>query len=191
MSSVSTTRADSSPAFAIHSPTTAPEGSRDALTRLESAVGTIPNLAATMAGSPALIQGFVSLREINNTASGLNAQERELLFLANASANECNYCRTIHSIFASKTGLSAEIIEAVKQEKPLGDSRLNALVAFGRSVVKNRARLDPTEILTFLSAGYQPGHVLDVVACLAQSIMANYTSHIAHVEFDEFLKPKN
>lgn len=191
MSSGSTMRADNSPTFAIHSLNSAPEGSRDALKRLESAVGAIPNLAATMAGSPALIQGFVGLREINNTASGLNAQERELLFLVNASANECNYCRTIHSIFASKTGLADETIEAVKHEKPLEDSRLNALVAFGRSVVKNRARLDPTEVERFLEAGFQKGHVLDVVACLAQSIMANYTGHITHVEFDEFLKPQN
>lgn len=191
MSSVSTMREDSSVAFAIHSITSAPEGSRDALKRLESSVGAIPNLAATMAGSAALIQGFVSLREINNAASGLNAQERELLFLSNATANQCSYCQTIHSVFASKTGLSAEIIEAVRQEKPLEDSRLNALVAFGRSVVKNRARLEPAEVRTFLAAGYQPGNVLDVVACLAQSIMANYTSHITHVELDEFLKPKN
>jgi uncharacterized peroxidase-related enzyme len=180
----------SSAGFPIFTQDTAPDGSRDALKRLQASVGVVPNLAATMAGSPALIQGFVNLREINGEASGLTAQERELLFLTNAAVNQCKYCQAVHSMFAGKAGVPPEVIDAVKRGEVLHDARMNALVTFGRSVVKSGARVEPAEVRAFLSAGFEKGHVLDVVACLAQSIMANYTNHIANVEFDEFLKPK-
>jgi hypothetical protein len=36
----------------------------DGLRTLQSAVGPIPNLAATMAESPALLHGFLALREL-------------------------------------------------------------------------------------------------------------------------------
>jgi uncharacterized peroxidase-related enzyme len=190
MTSSSAQRTDSA-TFEAFTKEDAPEGSRAALKQLEQSVGAIPNLAATMAGSPALIQGFVNLREINGKESCLSGQERELLFLTNAVSNDCSYCQAVHSMFAAKTGLQPDVIQAVKRGKPLKDSRQNALVTFGRSVVENKARLHPADVQAFLSAGFQKGHILDVVSCLAQSIMANYTNHIANVEFDEFLKPQD
>jgi AhpD family alkylhydroperoxidase len=101
-----THQADSASTFEIFTKEAAPEGSRGgALKRLEQSVGAIPNLAATMAGSPALIQCFVNLREINAKESGLSGQEKELLFLTNAVANGCSYCQAVHSMFAAKAGL--------------------------------------------------------------------------------------
>ena len=176
--------------FEIFTMESAPEGSRDALTRLQQSIGLIPNLAATMAGSPALIQGFVDLREINGRESALSGQERELLLLCNALANDASYPQVFHSAMAAKAGLSPETIDAVRRESPLKDSRQGALVTFGRLVVKNRGKVQQADVQSFLRAGFQRRHILDVVACLAQSIMANYADNIASVEFDEFLKPK-
>jgi len=158
--------------------------------RLQHSVGLIPNLAATMAGSPALIQGFVDLREINERESALSGQERELLLLCNAVANDSIYPQAFHSVMAAKAGLSPDTIDAVRREGRLNDSRQDALVTFGRLVVKNRGRVQQADVQSFLAAGFQRRHVLDVVACLAQSIMANCADNIAGVEFDEFLKPK-
>src|SRR5688572_18903265 len=42
----------------------APEGAGQALARLKQSAGVVPNLAATMAESPALIDAFVTLREV-------------------------------------------------------------------------------------------------------------------------------
>ena len=41
--------------FTIHTAASAPDGSRDALAALEQNIGFIPNLAATIAGSPVAI----------------------------------------------------------------------------------------------------------------------------------------
>lgn len=174
--------------FAIYTSQNAPEGSRPALRQLEETVGLIPNLAATMAGSPALIDGFVTLRGIIQKNSSFTPGELELIFLTNAAANECNYCQSIHSMFAQKAGISDEVIKAVRSEKPLDDSRRDALVKFARSVAKHKGQITSDELQNFLAAGFEKTHVLDIVACFSQSIMANYTNHIAKVKLDEFLK---
>ena len=59
----------------------------------------MPNLAATMAGSPALVCGFVDLR--NTLAGGeLTGAEREIVALATSIENDCGYCMAAHSTFA-------------------------------------------------------------------------------------------
>jgi len=89
----------------------APEASRDALQRIARAVGGIPNLAAVMAHSPSLIEGFVTLREIIRRNADFTPLERELIFLANASANGCEYCQAVHATFAAGAGVAPETIE--------------------------------------------------------------------------------
>ena len=50
--------------YTLHTLESAPEMAADALRTLQSTVGLIPNLAATMAESPALLNGFLALREL-------------------------------------------------------------------------------------------------------------------------------
>jgi hypothetical protein len=59
--------------YALHTPESAPERAREALRTLRATVRVIPNLAATMAESPALLRGFLTLRELYAT-TGLLAQ---------------------------------------------------------------------------------------------------------------------
>ncbi len=174
--------------FEMYTPENAPVNSKAALDRLKQSVGAIPNLAATMAGSGALIEGFVTLREIVNKTVGFSPEERELIFLANATANECNYCMAIHSAFGQKAGLPSQTLEAVRFGTPLSDPRKNAIVNFTKAIAVKRGKVSATDLKAFLDAGFEKSHALDLIACFAQSVMANYTNHIAHVELDEFLK---
>jgi uncharacterized peroxidase-related enzyme len=169
---------------------TAPKDSLDALNRLEKSVGGIPNLAAAMANSPALIDGFVSLREIVQKRSSFSPLERELVFIVNATANACGYCQAVHSMFAAKAGLDQETIDAIRAEEPLKDQRLSALAVFARGFVKNKGHVKSDETAAFLAAGFDKSQILDIVACVAQSVMANYGNHVLNVEPDDFIKPQ-
>jgi uncharacterized peroxidase-related enzyme len=176
--------------FKVHTLATAPEGSVPVLNRLEKAVGGIPNLAGAMAGSPALVDCFVSVREILHGKSLFDPMERELLFLANATENKCGYCQAIHATFAGKAGVPSETIEQVRCGQAPANSRHRALVDFARKVLHHRGRLEKADLESFFAAGYTQAHVLDVIACLALSTMANYTSLVAHVTPDDFIKPQ-
>jgi hypothetical protein len=64
--------------FPIHTVDTAPSDSRAALEALRHEVGFLPNLAATMAESPTLIEGYTTLRKILGHSS-FTPVERETM----------------------------------------------------------------------------------------------------------------
>jgi uncharacterized peroxidase-related enzyme len=47
--------------FTIHSITSAPDSARPILEQLQARIGFVPNLAATMAGSPLVLETYVAL----------------------------------------------------------------------------------------------------------------------------------
>lgn len=63
--------------YPLHTIESAPEGSKPVLRQLQQAFGLIPNIAATMAVSPALINGFIGLFERVHASSLTEAQGEE------------------------------------------------------------------------------------------------------------------
>ena len=74
----------------------------DALRTLHAAVGLVPNLAATMAESPALLNGFLALRDLY-AQTGLPTRRRiQVLSLTAAFENDCAWCVAFHTAMALK-----------------------------------------------------------------------------------------
>jgi AhpD family alkylhydroperoxidase len=169
--------------FTVHSPETAPAGGGEALQRLHAAVGVIPNLAATMAESPDLLNGFLALRELYHGTSFSPAQIEELSLTA-AFENDCAWCMTFHSAVAAKKGVDASAIEALRR----GESP-SPLSAFARAMVRRRGAVGAQELERFLAAGYSKRQALDVVLGMGFSLLANYAAHLTQAPVDEFLKP--
>ncbi len=74
--------------YPIHTPDSAPEQSRPVPQQLQQAFGMIPNVAATMAESPVLINGFIGVFQHVHSGSFTDAQIQTLL-LTNAVTNAC------------------------------------------------------------------------------------------------------
>lgn len=100
--------------FPIHTVQTAPAGSRPVLEQLEAEVGFVPNLAATMAGSPALLGAFTSARSAVRGGS-LGGPERETIALAVSFENSCSYCMAAHCTFAEMEGAPEPALEALRR----------------------------------------------------------------------------
>ena len=90
--------------YTLHTLESAPEMAADALRTLQSTVGLIPNLAATMAESPALLNGFLALRELY-AKTGFSAGEVQVLSLTAAYENDCAWCVAFHTAMALKEGV--------------------------------------------------------------------------------------
>ena len=112
--------------FTIHTPQSAPEGSREALAALERNIGFIPNLAGTIAGSPVALAGFVALQTALR-GSRLTALEREVVGITVSRLNDAPYSLAAHSVFAAKGGGSPELIAALRAGEPLDDERLESI----------------------------------------------------------------
>lgn len=173
--------------FPLHTFDSAPEQSKPSLRKIKASVGMIPNLAAAIAESPRLIEGFATLRAIFHTGS-FSPVERELITLVNAVENGCNYCRAIHSTFALKVGLSPEVVRQLRAGESPADPRLKALSDFARKVVRDRGQLAESDFASFFSAGYSREQALEVLLALAVSTIANYAGHFTHPPLDDALR---
>src|SRR5262245_49446540 len=165
--------------YRIHDLTSAPDGSRQTLRTLKEALGLIPNLAATMAESPVLLAGFGGA--FGNFRGGtFTAAQRQVLLLTNAVANTCPWAVAFHSTLALKEGDDAEDVRAIRERRLPKDTRLAALAGFTRALIDRRGHVEASDLATFTGAGFGPDQVLEVIAGLAVSVMANYAGNITN-----------
>jgi AhpD family alkylhydroperoxidase len=173
--------------FAVHTKDSASRDGGQALGRLQTAIGVIPNLAATMAESPALLHGFLDLRE-RFAQTGFSGAEIQVLSLVSAYENRCGWCVAFHTAMALKEGVSRESVDLLREGKAPTEARLAALSDYARGLVQKRGNAGETGLQAFLSAGFSKQQALDVVMGLAFSLMANYAAHIADPPLDAFLE---
>ena len=170
--------------FPVHTAESAPDGSAEALKGIESRVGFVPNLAATMAGSPVLVTAFGDMQPTlgRSTLTGL---EREVVALTLSHANTADYPLAAHGRFAVMQGGSPELVDALCAGGTLTDARLDALATFTRVMIQTRGHVPTPALDAFLAAGYTAENVLEVVAQLGYTTMANLVANIAGPPIDE------
>ena len=173
--------------FIIHTKESAPESSQEALAGLERNVGFIPNLAATIAESPVAMQGFVAMQSALRQ-SALSPVEREVVGIAVSVENSAPYSVAAHSTFARAQGAPQEVIDALCAGGELPDSRLEAVAAFARELVRSRGR-SAGEVAALLEAGYSREQVLEIIAQTAYTTMANLVANVAGTPIDEAFQP--
>jgi AhpD family alkylhydroperoxidase len=163
--------------YRIHTVESAPEKSKPALQALQQNFGLIPNLAATMAESPTLVNGFVGAFG-NFHAGTFTGAEKQALLLTNAVANRCEWAVAFHSTLALKEGVTPADVQALREGRAPQEARLAALVAFDRALIERRGAVGSAELLAIREAGFTPAQILEVIAGLAISVMANYAGNI-------------
>jgi uncharacterized peroxidase-related enzyme len=175
--------------FPIHTLESAPTESVPALRTLEEGLGFVPNLAATMAESPALIGGFVDLRK--TLAGGeLTGVEREIVALAVSLENDCDYCMAAHSTFALMQKADEDAVAAARVGEPPRDPKLGALYRFARSLVQKKGHLAQDETQALLDAGYSRAALFDVVAQVGHTTLANLAHSISNAPVDAAFAPQ-
>ncbi len=164
--------------YKVHTLETAPEKSRPALQGLQQNFGLIPNLAATMAESPTLVNGFVGA--FGNFHGGtFTGREKQVLLLTNAVTNKCAWAVAFHSTLALKEGVSVETVEALRQGRLPPEVKAAALSNLTRLLIEKRGHLSEEQVRSFVSAGYSEAQLFEVIAGLAVSVMANYAGNVA------------
>ena len=175
--------------FQIHTIDTAHPDSRAALEGLRQEVGFLPNLAATMAESPTLIEGFTTLRQILGRSS-FSPVERETIALAVSFENDCTYCMAAHSTFAKMGGISEPALEALRVGGTPSDERLGALASYTRHVMSTRGYATGEATQRFLDAGFTPAQAPGVIAAIMCTTIANYAHNLTGCALDPQFQPQ-
>ncbi|MBI3714596.1 MAG: carboxymuconolactone decarboxylase family protein [Betaproteobacteria bacterium] len=170
--------------FPVHTIESAPEKSRPALQGLQQNFGLVPNLAAMMAGSPTLVNGFVGAF-VNFHGGTFGGGEKQVLLLTNAVTNGCAWAVAFHSAMALKEGVAADAVAAIRGRELPRDRKLAALSGLTRALIEKRGHLDQADLALFLSGGFEPTQIFEAIAGLAISVMANYAGNIGNPPLEE------
>jgi AhpD family alkylhydroperoxidase len=163
--------------FPVHTMESAPERSKPALQKLQSAFGMIPNIAGVMATSPVLINSLVGLFGNVHGGSFTEAQVQTVL-LTDAVTNACAWAVAFHTALALKEGLDPADVQAIREGRLPKDSKLAALSALARTMIEKRGRIDDEDVDRFIAAGFGKDHALEVIAIVAASTITNYTGSV-------------
>ncbi len=162
---------------------TVPEAGRETLESVKKKDGFVPNLIGTMVESPALAEAYVNISQSFGESS-FTPTEQQVVLLAASRVNECDYCIAAHSTVAKLSEVPASVVNAIRDDEPLEDPRLEALKTFTRQVVEQRGWVGETAVGAFIDAGFTRAQVLEVVLGAAMKTLSNYTNHIAEPALD-------
>jgi uncharacterized peroxidase-related enzyme len=149
---------------------------------VQAKLGITPNMMATMATSPAVLEGYLQFSSAL-AAGSLSAQFREQIALAVAQANGCEYCLSAHTFLGSHAGLSGGEI-ALGRTADSEDAKRAAGLRFAQAIVVQRGAVSDAAVAAVKAAGYTDGEISEIIANVAVNIFTNYFNLIAGTEID-------
>lgn len=172
--------------FAVHTPQSAPAGSREALAKIQEKYGFVPNLAGVIAESPGALNALLgALSSFDAPEMTLSALERQVVLLAVSVKNRCDYCAAAHSMLASMNGLDDHQLQKLQRGETLDDSRLEALRQLAEALVERRGWLPEGAVSNFLAAGFDKAQVLEVILGVSLKTLTNYVNHVTRPPVNE------
>ena len=173
--------------FPVYTLDSAPNASKSALRDAQARFGMIPNLAATMATSPVLIQSFIG---IFDKVHGGNFTEPQIqtVLLTDAVTNASAWAVALHTALGLQAGLDPADVEAMRAGRSPSDKKLGALSTLARTLIEKRGRLDDQEIESFLAAGFGKDLLLEVITIVAASTITNYTGNVTNPPLEAMLQ---
>jgi len=171
----------------VHDIESAPEGSKSLLENSQKAYGMIPGLHGVLAASPKILEAYQTLHQLF-TETSFNEEEMTVVWQTINVEHACHYCVPAHTGIAKMMKVDDTITEALRNETPLADAKLEALRTMTLTIVRNRGNVTQEDLDAFYAAGYGEQQVLEIILGLSQKVISNYTNHIAHTPVDEPFK---
>lgn len=152
------------------------------LNQVKASLGMVPNLFATLAQSPASLDGYLSLSKVLSRGR-LSARQREIVALTVAQENECRYCLSAHTMSSKAAGMSeADVLKARSGD---GDDPFErTLASFAKAIVRERGHLSNDELESARKAGIDDGLAMEIIANVALNTFTNYVNEAADTEID-------
>lgn len=174
--------------FATHTIDTAPDSSKALLEGAKNAYSFVPNLLGTMAEAPAVLEGYMTLSSIFDKTS-FSETERQIILMTNNRLNGCLYCMAAHTTISQMVNVPADVIEALRNDTPIADVKLEALRTFAAAINETRGWPTEEQLDAFILAGYSQQNVLEVILGTSLKVMSNYTNHITETDLDTAFAP--
>lgn len=170
--------------FTLHDETTAPDEAKPLLAHSKKVFGFVPSLHAVLAEAPTALQAYKEVHE-HFLNSSFDNDELTVVWQTINVEHACHYCVPAHSGIARSMGVDSAIDDALRNNTPLPDARLEALRTFTLKVVRDRGNVDDAAVQAFIEAGFTKRQILEVVLGVSQKVISNYTNHLAVTPVDK------
>ena len=165
------------------SPEAASGKTKELFNAIQGKLGMVPNMMRTMGNSSAVLEGYLNLSGALGHGT-LGAKTGELIALAVAEANACDYCLSAHSFIGEKlVGIDTASLTSAREGKN-GNSKIEAALTFAKALVASRGSVVDADVIAVKAAGYTDGEVGEIVAHVALNIFTNYLNRTAQTEID-------
>ncbi len=174
--------------FTKHTIESAPEASKELLKKGKKKYGMLPNLFRYMSGAPAVLEGYFDLSTIFYKTS-FSSGEQHLILLASSIVNECAYCTAAHTRAAKANGVPSSILNSIRKQRKLDDTRLQALIEITQKITKTRGHINSDDLSDFYQEGFSPENVMEIILGISLKTMSNYINHVTENIINEELQP--
>jgi uncharacterized peroxidase-related enzyme len=156
---------------------------KELFTAIESKLGMVPNMMKTMGNSSAVLDGYLSLSGALGNGN-LNAHVGELIAMAVAESNRCNYCLSAHTYIGTNlVNINADELSNARQGNA-SDAKTDAILKFAKLLVSKNGLVTDEDVNTIKNAGASEAEIGEVVAHVALNIFTNYFNNTANTFID-------
>ncbi|NKF50389.1 carboxymuconolactone decarboxylase family protein [Shewanella sp. WXL01] len=169
--------------FTFHTVETAPEKSKPMLEGALKQMGAVPGLYAVMSESPETLKAYQQLHQAF-TSTSFDAEELTVVWQTINVEHECTYCVPAHTGIAHSMKVDSALTEALRNQQPMPNAKLQALHDFTLAMVRERGNVSEEQMETFFAAGYGHKQVIEIILGLSQKVISNYVNHVAKTPVD-------
>ena len=160
----------------------APGEAKPTLDAVNAQLKIVPNLFRLAANSPAALSALVQM----DGALGkgvLRARVRELIAIAVAQENGCDYCLSAHTAIGKMIGVPEQQLAAARAGTA-DDAKVGAMLTLALQLVSERGRISTRELAQAKASDITDAEIVEIVAAVALNIFTNYLNIAADTEID-------
>ncbi|MCG8926390.1 carboxymuconolactone decarboxylase family protein [Lentzea sp. CC55] len=154
----------------------------ETLAQIKGAFGIVPNMFKAVANSPAALQSMWA--QFGALGKGtLGAKVGEMIAVAVADQNRCDYCLSAHTMLGKKAGATAEEMSNAQGGRS-DDPRTAAVLALATALIEHRGQISDADVQAARDAGLSQEEIVETVAHVALNVFTNYVNVALDVPVD-------
>jgi len=152
--------------------------------QIKKAIGSVPNtFAAIAAHGPAALKSVLAADAVLASGS-LRKRDKETIKLIISGVAGCDYCVAAHSLLGKHAGLKPDELKNIRDGKPSGDSKRDALARFVRKLSETSGTVSAEEFAAIKAAGYSDAQLVEISLAFATTVFTNVFNRINDTEID-------
>ena len=156
--------------------------SQEIVDQLNSQLGFVPNLYATIGYSSNALSSFLAFS--GNAGKGtFSNKEIEAIKLAVSQVNGCVYCKSAHTAMAKMNGFTDDEAEQLRYAT-IADEKLNVLTNLAKEVAEKAGKVSSEAKERFFALGYNENALIDFVHVVIAVTFTNYVHGLSGVPVD-------